>query len=227
MGSCDLFEDEILISSWYLLIFDPTPARPLTQKGIPMSESIQNGKVIQLAYTLTNAAGDVLDRSDKADPFMYLHGAGQIVPGLETGLEGCKVGDKKKVVVPPGAGYGEVDPELKMSVKRTQFPPTVEMEAGMQFESRSPDGQGMIFTIESIEGDQVHIDGNHPLAGQTLHFDVEVLTVRDATEEEQEHGHAHGEGGHGHGHDHDHEHGEDCDHDHAEEEDDDGHQHTH
>jgi FKBP-type peptidyl-prolyl cis-trans isomerase SlyD len=196
-----------------------------------ISEKIQNGKVVQLAYTLTNTDGDVLDQSDASDPFVYLHGASQIVPGLENGLEGCKAGDKKKVVVPPAAGYGEIDAELKMSVKRTQFPPTVEIEEGMQFESRSPDGHGMIFTIESVEGDQVHIDGNHPLAGQTLNFDVEVLNVRDATEEEQAHGHAHGEGGHGHGHDHDHEHGEDCDHDHGDDsedsDEDDGHGHTH
>lgn len=176
-----------------------------------MSHTIQNGKIVQLAYSLTSTEGDVLDRADQKEPFVYLHGASQIVPGLESGLEGLKIGEKKKVTVAPEAGYGEVDPELKMAVKRTQFPENVQLEEGMQFESRTPDGHGMIFTVDSIEEDTVHIDGNHPLAGETLHFDVEVLGIRDATDEEKEHGHAHGPGGahdhegHGHeGHDHDH-----------------------
>jgi FKBP-type peptidyl-prolyl cis-trans isomerase SlyD len=195
-----------------------------------MSELIANGKVVQLAYSLKNTDGEVLDEADQKEPFEYLHGASQIVPGLESGLEGLGIGDKKKVTVPPASGYGEVDAELKMTVKRTQFPEDMEVEAGMQFESKSPDGHGMVFTIESVEGESVHINGNHPLAGETLHFDVEVLAIRDATDEEKEHGHAHGPGGHGHDHDHghehghDHEHGEHCDHG---DEDDDGHHHTH
>lgn len=163
-----------------------------------MSQSIQNGKVVQLAYTLTNTDGEVLDQADKGEPFTYLHGASQIVPGLENGLEGLTVGQKKKVTVEPAAGYGEIDDDLKMAVKRSQFPDHVEIEAGMQFESRTPDGHGMVFTIESIDGETVNIDGNHPLAGVTLNFDVEVLGMRDATEEEKQHGHAHGEDGHHH-----------------------------
>jgi FKBP-type peptidyl-prolyl cis-trans isomerase SlyD len=159
---------------------------------------IKNGTVVNLAYSLTNDAGEVLDRADAKDPFTYLHGVGQIVPGLETALEGAKVGDKKKVSVEPAEGYGEVNPELKLVVNRAQFPKGVELETGMQFETSSPDGHGMAFTVEKIEDDKVHIDGNHPLAGQTLHFDVEVLSMRAATEEEMEHGHAHGGDGHHH-----------------------------
>jgi FKBP-type peptidyl-prolyl cis-trans isomerase SlyD len=192
-----------------------------------MSQSIQNGKIVQLAYTLTSTEGDVLDQADLKEPFVYLHGASQIVPGLESGLDGLTVGTKKKITVAPESGYGDIDPELKMAVKRSQFPADAQLEEGMQFESRTPEGHGMIFTVDSLEGEgdaqMVHIDGNHPLAGETLHFDVEVLGVRDATDEEKEHGHAHGPGGahdHDHGHDHDHEHGEGCSHDHG---DDDGH----
>lgn len=160
--------------------------------------TISNGKVVDLLYSLKNDQGEVLDRADKDAPFQYLHGADQIVPGLENALEGLKVGDKKKVTVPPSEGYGDMNPDLKMSVSRAQFPGKVDLEAGMQFEANTPDGQGVVFTVEAIEGDQVKIDGNHPLAGQTLHFDVEVLSMREATEEELEHGHAHGPDGHGH-----------------------------
>jgi len=160
--------------------------------------SIKSGKVVDLAYQLTNSKGDVLDEADKNDPFTYLHGAQQIVPGLETALEGSKVGDKKKVSVQPEDGYGDVNPDLKLVVNRTQFPANAKIEQGMQFETHTPDGQGIIFTVEAVNGDKVHIDGNHPLAGQTLHFDVEVLKIRDATEEELSHGHVHGDGGHHH-----------------------------
>ena len=162
---------------------------------------IKNGKVVNLAYTLKNDGGEVLDQADSKDPFTYLHGGSQIVPGLESALEGLNVGDKKKVTVKPEDGYGEINEELKLSVARSQFPKEMEVEEGMQFETSSPDGAGMVFTVEEIQGDKVMIDGNHPLAGETLHFDVEVLEVRDATAEEVEHGHAHGEDDdHGHGH---------------------------
>lgn len=160
---------------------------------------IKSGKVVDLKYTLTSTEGEVLDQSDAANPFTYLHGADQIVPGLENALEGCKVGDKKKVTVAPAEGYGEKNPNLKLAVSRGQFPPGMEVEVGMQFEANGgADGEGMVFTVEAIEGDKIHIDGNHPLAGETLNFDVEVLSVRDATEEELEHGHAHGPDGHHH-----------------------------
>jgi len=162
------------------------------------NQVISDGKVVNLIYALANAQGEVLDQSDREAPFTYLHGGEQIVPGLEEALNGLKVGDKKKVVVEPADGYGELNPDLKLSVSRAQFPGKVDIEVGMQFETQTPEGHDVVFTIEAIEGDKVKIDGNHPLAGQTLHFDVEVLSMRDATDEEKEHGHAHGEDGHHH-----------------------------
>ncbi len=159
---------------------------------------IKDGMVVDLAYVLTSETGEVLDRADLNDPFTYLHGAGQIVPGLEEALDGCKVGDKKKVRVEAEDGYGEFDPALKMSVKKDQFPKDMKLDVGMQFETVAQDGMGMIFTVAGIEGDQVSVDGNHPLAGQVLNFDVEVLKMRAATPDEMEHGHAHGPDGHHH-----------------------------
>lgn len=156
---------------------------------------IKNGTVVNLAYSLSGDDGEILDQADRENPFTYLHGAEQIVPGLESELEGLKAGDKKKVTVSADQGYGEVNPDLKLSVKRSQFPKELDLREGMQFETAGPEGEGLVFTVESIEGEMVHIDGNHPLAGLTLHFDVEVLSTREATPEELSHGHAHGEGG--------------------------------
>lgn len=160
---------------------------------------IKQGTVVNLAYSLKNSEGEVLDEANTNDPFTYLHGAHQIVPGLENELEGLSIGAKKAVTVAPENGYGEVNPELRVEVKRSQFPEGVEIEPGMQFSTQTPDGQNVVFTVEQVQGEQVMIDGNHPLAGQTLHFDVEVLDIRDATQEEMAHGHAHGPDGH---HDH-------------------------
>jgi FKBP-type peptidyl-prolyl cis-trans isomerase SlyD len=161
--------------------------------------TIQDGKVVGLSYALKNSKGDLLDQADGHQPFVYMHGAQQIVPGLEDALGGLKIGDKKNVVVAPEDGYGEMNPQLKMTVKRDQFPGVAEIQAGMQFQAQGPDGgPGMVFTISEIKGDEVMIDGNHPLAGETLHFAVEILSIRDATPEEMSHGHVHGEGGHHH-----------------------------
>jgi len=170
---------------------------------------ISKGKVVSLAYLLTNDKGEELDRAEKGTPFHYLHGARQIIRGLESAIETMKIGDKKKVTVSPTEGYGELDPKLKMSLDRSNFPKDVELEEGMQFEANlsDDDDDGRVFTIESVQGDKVNVNGNHPLAGMTLHFDVEVLGVREATKEELTHNHAHGPNGHGHDHDgHGHDH---------------------
>lgn len=159
---------------------------------------IQNGKVVHLTYTLKNAQGEILDQADQKDPFVYLHGASQIVIGLENALTNLKIGDTKKVTVQPVEGYGEINPDLKITIPRTEFPKGINLEVGMQFRVSSKDGGAMVIRVESIEGDNVKIDGNHPLAGQTLHFDVQVLQVRDATQEELDHGHAHNGGHHEH-----------------------------
>lgn len=159
---------------------------------------IKNGTVVSLSYVLTNAGGEELDRAEKNDTFAYLHGYGQIVPGLENALNGLQVGEKKKVVIPPLEAYGEVIPELKMKLEKSQFPAGEVIEEGMQFLSQDPEGNEFVFSVLGVEGEHVLVDGNHPLAGETLHFDVEVLGIRDATPEELEHKHVHGEGGHHH-----------------------------
>ncbi len=169
------------------------------EKELTMSaQLIAKDKVVELAYSLTDSEGEVLDQSDASDPFLYLHGAEQIVPGLENALAGLKVGDKKKVTVQPEEGYGEFNEDLRLTVKKAQFPSDAELEEGLEFETTLNDGTPAIFTVVEIEGDQVTVDGNHPLAGETLHFDVEVLSVRDATADELTHGHAHGPDGHHH-----------------------------
>jgi FKBP-type peptidyl-prolyl cis-trans isomerase SlyD len=153
---------------------------------------ITKNTVVGLSYILTSSSGEQLDRADKSDPFYYLHGADNIIPGLEEQLEGLKVGDKKKVSVAPEMGYGEVNPNLKIKVGRNAFPEGSDIAVGMQFAADVGSGQPMSFTVEQVIGDDIFLDGNHPLAGQVLHFDVEVLSVRKATAEEIEHGHAHG-----------------------------------
>jgi FKBP-type peptidyl-prolyl cis-trans isomerase SlyD len=172
------------------------PAQAADSEALAMQ--VAAGKVVALIYSLKNSEGEILDEASGDEPFTYLHGAQQIVPGLESALEGSRVGDKKSVRVEPADGYGEVNPELKLVVNRSQFPAGAKLEQGMQFETQTPDGHGILFTVESVQGEKVHIDGNHPLAGETLHFDVEILQVRNATSEEVEHGHVHGEGGHLH-----------------------------
>ncbi len=156
---------------------------------------IADGKVVTLHYTLKNDGGEVLDESTKEHPFAYIHGSGQIVPGLESALSGAKTGDKKDVTVTAEEGYGEINPELEFKVERSNFPADKELEEGMQFTAEMKDGRQHPFTIVKLEGDDVHINGNHPLAGETLHFAVEVGPIRDATDEEKSHGHVHGEGG--------------------------------
>ena len=166
------------------------------------SSPIADGMVVTIHYTLTDDQGSVIDSSSGGLPLEYLHGHGNIVPGLERELTGKKVGDAMKVDVAPKDGYGEHDPRGRGKVPRSSFPEDMEIEAGMQFSGEGPNGDDHVVWIAAVEADHVVIDQNHPLAGQTLHFDVKIETVRPATKEELEHGHAHGV--HGHGHDHEH-----------------------
>ena len=159
---------------------------------------IKKDSVVSLSYILKNENGEELDRFETANPLAYMHGHGQIVPGLENVLEGLDIGDKKEVTVTPQEGYGEVQPQLKMKVSRNKFPADVNIEPGMQFSSKMEDGREIPFTVQAIEDGAVMLDGNHPLAGETLHFSVEVVEVRLATAEELQHGHVHGAGGHHH-----------------------------
>lgn len=146
---------------------------------------IQKNKLVSLKYLLTNGDGTEIDRADENDPFAYIHGNGQIIPGLEKEMEGRKKGDAFNVTIPPAEAYGEENPNLVVSVERDKFPPELELEPGNQF-STDVSGQVQIFTIREVDGDQVVVDGNHPLAGETLTFAVEVLDVRDATQDELE-----------------------------------------
>jgi len=160
---------------------------------------IEKGKVVTISYLLKNSAGEELDRAESGDPLVYLHGMGQLVPGLERHLEGLKGGDTlTKVEVPPAEAYGEIRSELKLTVTRDQFPDDAEIEPGMRFWAHTPEGEQHPFTVLALNGEVVEIDGNHPLAGMTLYFDIEVHEVREATKEELDHGHAHGPGGHHH-----------------------------
>ena len=147
--------------------------------------------VVSMDYTLTDGDGKVLDSSDGTEPLSYLHGAGNIIPGLEKALIGKVADDTMKVEVAPADGYGELAPELTQVVDKAAFEGVETLEAGMSFEAQGPNGEVQRVVIAKVEGDQVTVDGNHPLAGVTLNFDVKIISVRDATEEEMSHGHAH------------------------------------
>ena len=157
----------------------------------------ENTKVIGFHYTLKNDAGEVLDSSDGGHPMLYLAGSGQILPALDAAMQTLAVGDKKSVTLSPKDGYGEVNAGLKMNVKLGQFPEGTEVKPGLQFRINSEPNSPM-FRVINVLGEEVFIDGNHPLAGEALHFDVEITESRAATEDEIAHGHAHGAGGHHH-----------------------------
>ena len=158
--------------------------------------TIQAQKVITLNYTLRDKAGVVIDQSQDGS-FCYLHGANNIIPGLERALTGKVAGDKLKVTVPPEEAYGEREEGMVQLIPRERFEPGVEIEVGMQFQTPTEDGVSVV-TVTKVENDSVTIDANHPLAGVTLLFSVEVMEVRDASAEELSHGHVHGAGGHHH-----------------------------
>lgn len=158
---------------------------------------ISTGKVVSIDYTLTNDNKEVIDTSEGAEPLVYLQGVGQIIPGLEKELEGKKTGDALKVTIAPENGYGVHDESKVVKVARGQIQGDEELKEGMQLQASGPQGHQVV-TITKIEADEVTIDGNHPLAGETLHFAVTVRDVRDATKEEMDHGHVHGPGGHHH-----------------------------
>lgn len=148
---------------------------------------ITDGRVATIHYTLTSDDGDVIDKSATDAPLSYLHGAGNIVPGLEKALSGKQVGDNLKADVPPEQGYGPRHDGMIQQVPRSAFP-DVEVKQGMQFEARTERGQ-LLVTVTDMDKENVTVDGNHPLAGKTLHFAVEVADVREASEQEANNGH--------------------------------------
>ena len=155
-----------------------------------MSLMIGDKSVVTIHYTLTDDAGEVLDNSRDSDPMVYLHGASNIIPGLEKELTGKTTGATLKVTVSPEEGYGEHSSEAIQKVPRSAFEGVEDIQPGMQFQTEGPQGVQVIIVAEVSEN-EVTIDANHPLAGKTLHFDVSVEAVRDATPEELDHGHAH------------------------------------
>ena len=157
---------------------------------------IQNDQVVSFHYTLTDENGTVIDKSE-GQPLVYLHGAGNIIPGLENALTGKKVGDKLTVNVPAAEGYGEYNADMVQEVPRNMFQGVDDIQAGMQFQAQTDDGIQVV-TVKDVNDDSVFVDGNHPLAGQDLNFDVEITDIRAATQEELDHGHVHGAGGHHH-----------------------------
>lgn len=156
---------------------------------------VSDSKVVLFHYTLTNAKGELLDTSEGNNPLGYLHGRGHIISGLERALEGRSAGDKINVTLSPDEAYGERDEELVQRVQRSAFQGVDSIEPGMQFQARYPEGPQTV-TVTKVDGDEVTIDANHPLAGETLTFDVEIAEVREPTAEELQHGHVHSHDGH-------------------------------
>ena len=159
--------------------------------------SIQTNSVVSIHYTLTDDDGVELDSSKGGDPLVYLHGAGNIIPGLENALLGKATGDELKVEVAPAEAYGEYQDGLVQSVPRNLFGEEQEIQVGMRFQAQTDNGP-MSVVITDVSDESVSVDANHPLAGKTLHFDVAVAKLRDATEEELARGHPHVGGSCGH-----------------------------
>lgn len=159
---------------------------------------IANNCVVTLAYILKDNDDNVIDKSEDGS-FCYLHGAANIIPGLENALTGKAAGDEFSVSVSPEDGYGEHNPDMKQEVPREMFPAEQEIMPGMQFHAQSPEGHQIVVTVAEVKDSNVVVDGNHPLAGVALNFDVKVMEIREASAEEIEHGHVHGPHGHDHG----------------------------
>ncbi len=158
---------------------------------------IEKNRVVALHYTLRDDQGVVLDTSDGRHPMSYLHGKGNIIPGLEQALAGKTTGDKLDVTVPPEQGYGRRDDRLVQIIPRSKFADIGEITPGMKVRASGAQGTRNV-TVTKVERDFITVDANHPLAGRTLHFSLEVTEVRKATHEEISHGHVHGTGGHQH-----------------------------
>lgn len=153
--------------------------------------NISDKTVVSIDYTLKDDEGTVLDTSENREPLSFLFGSGSIIPGLEKALEGKVPGDELAVTVAPEEGYGEYNDELVFSVGKDRFQDPSIIEVGSQVQAQAADGSVQVLTIKGVADDEVTLDANHPLAGQTLHFEVAVTEVREATAEEVDHGHVH------------------------------------
>ncbi|MGE4594757.1 MAG: peptidylprolyl isomerase [Gammaproteobacteria bacterium] len=152
---------------------------------------VENGKVVTMHYTLKNDAGDVIDSSEGKEPMPFLQGHGNIIPGLETTLEGSVVGDKLDVSVEPEEAYGIRLQDAIQEIPSSALQGVDNLTIGMQLESQDEQGNPFIVTVTKIEDETITVDANHPLAGETLHFSISIESIRDAQEEEISHGHVH------------------------------------
>ena len=157
---------------------------------------VAQDRVVTIAYTLKDDEGNVLDSSENHGDLAYIHGHQNIVEGLEDALEGKDIGDTVTTTVEPEKGYGDRHDQLMFTVPRSNMPDG-DLEVGMQFAAQDKEGNQQVVTLVDIGDEEVKLDANHPLAGQTLHFDVTVNDVREASDEEVEHGHVH-DGSHDH-----------------------------
>lgn len=159
---------------------------------------IESNKVVTMNFTLTDDDGNVLDSTDHGGPFSYLSGNNNILPKLEEAVNNMIIGTRKNIRLDAVDAYGQYNEQIVQVVGKDNFPEDFVLEVGMEYLASNPDGVQMPFTIINVEGEEVTIDFNHPLAGKNLNFDVELLDVREATPEELAHGHVHGAGGHHH-----------------------------
>ena len=153
-------------------------------------DTVQDGVVVSMEYTL-KIDGEQIDSSEGHGPLQFLAGHGNIVAGLESEMQGMKIGDSKNVVVAPADGYGEYDEKAFMDVSSKQFPADMKVEEGLELTVRDDSGQARYARIDKVEGEIVRLNFNHPLAGDELHFDVKVTALREPTNEELDHGHVH------------------------------------
>ncbi|MEJ2044141.1 MAG: peptidylprolyl isomerase [Reinekea sp.] len=158
---------------------------------------IEDNKVVSIDYTVKDDSGQVIDSSEGNEPLVYLHGAQNIIPGLESALTGKATGDDFETTVQPADGYGEYKEELVQVVPRSAFEGVESIEPGMVFTAQTQGGPVQLM-VTGVEEDDITVDPNHPLSGKVLHFTGKVIEVRDASQEELDHGHVHGAGGHQH-----------------------------
>ncbi len=152
--------------------------------------TVQDGQVVSMDYTL-RVDGEVIDSSEGTSPLQFIQGSGNIIPGLEQEIYGMSLGDSKNIIVQPEDGYGTLDPDAFIDVPRPEFPANIPMEIGTEIQVTDEDGTPMNARIDRVDDDNVTLDFNHPLAGKELHFDMKIVALRDATDEENDHGHVH------------------------------------
>ena len=160
--------------------------------------AIEQNKVVTMNFTLTDDHGNVLDSTEKGGPFSYISGSNMVLPKLEEAVNGMLIGSKKALKLEAKDGYGNYNDDAIQVVGKENFPEDFVLEVGMEYMASNPDGVQMPFVISNVDGEEITVYFNHPLAGKNLNFDIELLNVRDATAEELSHGHVHGEGGHHH-----------------------------